>query len=59
MRAQNEEQIRLYKDSMDNTYQTKVGTHLCSHSPLCLGAMESPLCSDVNIVIGFVFMIIL
>lgn len=25
MRAQNEQQIRLYKDSMDSTYQTKVG----------------------------------
>lgn len=32
MRAQNEEQIRLYKDSMDSTYQTKVGA-LCVPPP--------------------------
>lgn len=30
MRAQNEEQIRLYKDRLDSTYKTKVGTLLCS-----------------------------
>lgn len=58
MRAQNEEQIRLYKDNMDSTYQTKVGRFLCSHYPLCLGAMESTLCCDVNIVICFIFIAI-
>lgn len=30
MRAQNEEQIRLYKDNMDGTYRTKVPTRTCS-----------------------------
>lgn len=48
MRAQNEEQIQLYKDSMDSTYQTKVGTHSVI-TPLCGGVAESPcvvMCSD-------------
>lgn len=58
MRAQNEAQIRLYRDSMDSTYQTKVGGLLCSHRPLCVGVMESTLCCDVNTVIRFIFITI-
>lgn len=34
MRAQNEEQIKIYKDSMESTYLTKVWTHcLSTYSP--------------------------
>lgn len=49
MRAQNEEQIRLYKDSMDSTYQTKVGAlSPPPHSPLWGGGGGACvlLCSD-------------
>lgn len=42
MRAQNEEQIKLYKDNMDGTYQTRVGalSLLLSLIPVSVGLLH-------------------